>query len=122
MKTLIAILALAPACASADGLADVLARMDQSAQSFRSLSAKMHRVQFTAVLNESATMEGVLHFSRRSVETFLMCAERAKILESALRLRHFCISPRAAEPLQGRAPSIAIAARPQEDALLALIS
>jgi outer membrane lipoprotein-sorting protein len=38
--------------------------MDQSAQSFRSLSGSMHRVQFTAVLNESSAMDGTLRLRR----------------------------------------------------------
>jgi outer membrane lipoprotein-sorting protein len=51
-------------CVRAETLTDVLARMDQAAQSFRSLSGKMHRVQFTAVLNESSAMDGMLRLKR----------------------------------------------------------
>jgi outer membrane lipoprotein-sorting protein len=64
VKTLLSILALFSVCACAETLPDVLQRMDQSAQNFRSLSGKMHRVQFTAVLNESSTMDGALRLKR----------------------------------------------------------
>jgi len=51
---------LSAALAGAEPLADVLARMDQAAGEFHSLSAQMKRVQFTAVLSESSEMDGVL--------------------------------------------------------------
>jgi len=50
--------------AKAEPLTDVLARMDHAAAEFHSLSAKMKRVQFTAVLNESAEMEGTVRLRR----------------------------------------------------------
>jgi uroporphyrinogen-III synthase len=66
-------------------------------------------------------IEAVLHFSRRSAETFLGCAERSGLLEPALAARHFCISERAARPLRDRGALTEVAARPQEDALLRLL-
>ena len=60
----LAIFALLCTCVRAETLTDVLARMDQAAQSFRALSGKMHRVQFTAVLNESSAMDGMLRLKR----------------------------------------------------------
>lgn len=57
------------ACIHAESLADVLARMDRSAQTFRALSGKMHRVQFTAVLNESSTMDGTLRLKKANKTT-----------------------------------------------------
>ncbi len=56
-------------CVHAETLADVLARMDRSAQTFRSLTGKMHRVQFTAVLNESSAMDGTLRLKRANKST-----------------------------------------------------
>jgi outer membrane lipoprotein-sorting protein len=50
--------------ARAEPLADILARMDHAAQAFRALSANMKRVQFTAVINESNEMEGVVRLKR----------------------------------------------------------
>ena len=67
-------------------------------------------------------IDGVLHFSRRSAETFVHCAERAGIVSHALALLQLCISARAAEPLvRAGAANIRIAAQPDEDALVALI-
>jgi outer membrane lipoprotein-sorting protein len=64
VKTAISILMLAASLVRAEPLADILARMDQAAGSFRSLSAQMKRVQFTAVLSETSEMDGVLRLRR----------------------------------------------------------
>jgi outer membrane lipoprotein-sorting protein len=64
VKALLTIFALCSLGARAEPLADVLARMDRAAQDFRSLTAKMHRVQFTAVLSESSSMEGLMRLKR----------------------------------------------------------
>jgi outer membrane lipoprotein-sorting protein len=56
--------ALTSVSARGESLDAVLGRMDRSAQSFRSLTAKMHRLQFTAVLGESSTMEGTMRLKR----------------------------------------------------------
>jgi len=64
VKTAFTIVMLAAALAPAEPLADVLARMDQAAADFHSLSAQMKRVQFTAVLSETSEMEGVLRLRR----------------------------------------------------------
>ena len=45
-------------------MADVLARMDRSAAEFRSLSAVMKRVHYTAVLDETETMDGAVRLKR----------------------------------------------------------
>jgi len=50
--------------ARGEAVDDVLGRMDRSARSFHSLTAKMHRVQFTAVLSESSVMEGTMRLKR----------------------------------------------------------
>jgi outer membrane lipoprotein-sorting protein len=55
---------LSAALAPAEPLADILARMDRAAGEFRSLSAQMKRVQFTAVLSESSEMDGVVRLKR----------------------------------------------------------
>lgn len=62
-------------------------------------------------------LDGVLHFSLRSAEAFVACAEAAGLLDKALALFHYCLSPRVAGPLGGAA-NIRIAARPEEAALL----
>jgi len=68
-------------------------------------------------------VEGVMHFSRRTAEAYLAGARAADILEAALAVQHFCLSPRVAEPLHAAgAGYVAAAARPEEAALLALLS
>ena len=63
MKIALSILMFASVL-SAEPLVDVLSRMDRAAAEFRSLSARMKRVQFTAVLGESSEMEGELRLKR----------------------------------------------------------
>ena len=68
----------------------------------------------------SGAIDGVVHFSRRSVESYLACA--GEMLDRALAPVHFCLSARAAEPLkQAGATDIRVATHPDEAALLALV-
>jgi outer membrane lipoprotein-sorting protein len=65
VKTALTILLFAGAgLVAAEPLSDVLARMDRAAADFRSLSAGMKRVQFTAVLSESSEMDGAVRLRR----------------------------------------------------------
>jgi outer membrane lipoprotein-sorting protein len=64
LKALLPLLVFSSLLAHGEPLADVLARMDRSAAEFRSLTAKMKRVQFTAVLNESSQMDGSMQLKR----------------------------------------------------------
>ena len=65
-------------------------------------------------------IDGVLHFSRRSVEAFLACSRN--MLLQALAPVHFCLSERAAEPLRAAgAAQIRVAMHPDEASLLALL-
>lgn len=90
--------------------------------------AVVYRVVAAATLPPPAaaalrgTLDGVLHFSRRSAEAFLTAARNAGLLEAALtKPVHYCLSARVAEPLtQAGAAKVRIAARPDEAALLAL--
>lgn len=65
-------------------------------------------------------VDGVLHFSRRSAETYVAGASAAGVSEAALAVRHFCLSAQVAEPLVG-AHRVAIAARPEEAAVIGLL-
>jgi len=67
-------------------------------------------------------VDGVLHFSRHSAETFVRAAGNTGLLDAALaKPVHYCLSDQVAEPLrQAGAAKIRIAARPNEDALLEL--
>jgi len=72
-------------------------------------------------------LDGVLHFSRRTTEAYVACAQAADLLDKALAPLHFCLSARVAEPLVPLMPltqaaNIRTAARPDEAALLDLVS
>jgi uroporphyrinogen-III synthase len=67
-------------------------------------------------------LDGVLHYSRRSAETFLRCADAADLRGRALALTHFCLSPQVAAPLSAAgAAHVRVASRPDEEALLSLV-
>jgi len=68
-------------------------------------------------------IDAVLHFSKRSAENYLTSAGPAGIAEQALTVRHLCLSPQIAEPLiKAGAAHVAVAARPDEAALIDLVS
>jgi uroporphyrinogen-III synthase len=68
-------------------------------------------------------LDGVLHYSRRSAETFMRCAAAASLRARALALLHFCLSAQVAEPiLAAGAAHVRIASRPEEGVLLELIA
>jgi uroporphyrinogen-III synthase len=63
-----------------------------------------------------------LHYSRRSLEIALRLADQDGLGDALLLLHHACLSADVAEPLRRRdAASIAVAARSDEDGLLALL-
>jgi uroporphyrinogen-III synthase len=67
-------------------------------------------------------IDGVLHFSRRTAESYLACASGAGSLDRALAPFHYCLSPQVARPLmQAGAATLRVAARPDETALLDLV-
>jgi uroporphyrinogen-III synthase len=64
----------------------------------------------------------VLHFSRRTAETYFGCASAAGMSDKALAPVHYCLSQQVAEPLAAAgARAIRIADRPNEAALIDLI-
>jgi uroporphyrinogen-III synthase len=68
-------------------------------------------------------IDGVLHFSRRSAETYVNAARASGMLPAALKPAHFCLSAQVAEPLaQAGAAVIRVASRPDQAALIALIA
>jgi uroporphyrinogen-III synthase len=68
-------------------------------------------------------VNGVLHFSRRSVVIYLDCAKAAGILDSALWPFHYCLSQAVAEPLvTAGASRVIVAQSPEENALLELVA
>lgn len=67
-------------------------------------------------------VEAALHYSRRSVDLALGLAAGAGLGDAFVALRHLCLSGDCAEPLEARhADAVAVAGRPDEDALLALL-
>jgi uroporphyrinogen-III synthase len=69
----------------------------------------------------AGALDGVVHFSRRSVESYLDCAR--DLAGPALLPVHYCLSARAAEPLQAAGASrICVAARPDEAGMLAWVT
>ena len=52
------------ACARAESLADILARMDRAATEFKSVAAKMTRLSYTAVIDESSEAVGLMRLRR----------------------------------------------------------
>jgi uroporphyrinogen-III synthase len=69
-------------------------------------------------LNAGA-LDGVLHFSRRSVEALLAAANGAGLHAKVMALRHYCLSTQVAAGLEGA--TVHVAAHPDEQTLLALI-
>ncbi|MGE0260795.1 MAG: uroporphyrinogen-III synthase [Alphaproteobacteria bacterium] len=68
-------------------------------------------------------LDGVLHLSRRSAESYLACARRDGLLVRALLPKHYCLSAQVAEPLiAAGARKIAVAPRPDEAALIELLT
>jgi uroporphyrinogen-III synthase len=69
---------------------------------------------------EAGTVDGVLHFSRRSAESYLACGK--DIAAASLAPVHYCLSGRTAEPLQrAGAGRVDVASHPDERGLLALV-
>ena len=67
-------------------------------------------------------VDAVLHFSKRSAESYLAGAKAVRITPPALAVRHFCLSAPIAEPLRNAgAADVAIAKRPDEAAMIELI-
>jgi uroporphyrinogen-III synthase len=70
---------------------------------------------------EQGRVDGVLHFSRRSVESYIECGR--DLIGPALAPVHYCLSARAAEPLKlVGAARIVVAPKPDEASLLALVT
>lgn len=88
---------------------------------YRALAARRFEPQIAAALKDG-TIDGVLHYSRRSTAIFVACARDGGVAQAAATLRHFCLSARASEPLSEiEAARISIAARRDEQAILDLI-
>jgi uroporphyrinogen-III synthase len=87
---------------------------------YRAVTAQRLPPEAMSALSEG--IDGVLHYSRGSAEAYLEAARRSGALAGALRPAHLCLSSQAAEPLvQAGAPTIQVAPKPNEAALLGLL-
>ncbi len=81
---------------------------------------------FSAALNKALKankVDAVLHFSKRSAESYLAGARRAGVVAPALAVRHICLSSQIAEPLQtAGAAKVVVAKRPDEASMLELLA
>jgi uroporphyrinogen-III synthase len=70
----------------------------------------------------ASEIDGVLYFSRRTVEAYLSCAVGSALLDKALAPFHYCLSAQVARPLlQAGATAVRVAERPNEASLLELV-
>jgi uroporphyrinogen-III synthase len=88
---------------------------------YRTVEAAAFPAPVRAALAAGA-LDGVLHFSRRSAEAFVACAQAAGLRERALASAHYCLSAQVAKPLAAAgAGRIHVSPRPDEAALLDLL-
>jgi uroporphyrinogen-III synthase len=67
--------------------------------------------------------DAVLHFSKRSAESYLAGAEAAQVTAQALAIRHLCLSAQIAAPLEAAgATRVVVAKRPDEAAMIELVT
>ena len=94
----------------------------ETAVVYQANAAKEFAPDIAAALAQG-DIDGALHFSKRSTMIFVDCARAGGLLGAAARLKHFCLSARAAEPLLDTgAEQVFTAATPDESAMLDLIS
>src|SRR4051794_17823939 len=93
----------------------------QVAAVYRAAKAERFSLAAEAAL-AAGRLDGVLHYSKRSAQAYIDCAQAAGMLDRALRLRHCCLSAQVAKPLLAAgAADIRVAAWPDEAALVELI-
>jgi uroporphyrinogen-III synthase len=101
-------------------LADELAGLElRTIVVYRAVKLPTLPASVQAALSENR-LDGVLHFSLRSAEAYVACAQAAGLLDKALALFHFCLSPRVTGALAG-AEKVRVAEHPDEAALLELV-
>jgi len=93
----------------------------ETAVIYRALAAEKLPPHLTQALRET-TLDGALHYSRRSAATLLALAGQSGSVSAVANLAHYCLSAEMAAPLrEAGAGRVAVAARPDEASLLALI-
>jgi uroporphyrinogen-III synthase len=87
---------------------------------YRTVASPNLARELRAALNDG--VDGVLHYSRRSAQTFLVGAGTAGLLDAAVGLTHYCLSSEVAAPLRAAgAGAVKVAPRPDEAALIGLV-
>jgi uroporphyrinogen-III synthase len=70
----------------------------------------------------AGTVDAVLHYSARTAAAFVAAVTTAGVRDLSIQIQHLCLSTQVAAPLAAAgAKAVAIAAEPNEQALLALI-
>jgi uroporphyrinogen-III synthase len=112
--------------AAADRAADLEAELARCGVPVH--TAVVYRMAAATTLGPAAkalaarAVDAVLHYSRRSAETYLRCAGNDELGEAALLPRHLCLSHEVAAPLaRAGTRNIEIASGPDEAALLDLV-
>jgi uroporphyrinogen-III synthase len=112
--------------AGAERSGDLAAKL--GSRNFTVQTIVVYRAVAAARLPPAATdalaqsIDGVLHFSRRTAEAYVNAARGGGLLESALKPAHFCLSAQIAEPLaEAGASTVHVAQRPVEAALIELL-
>lgn len=89
---------------------------------YRAVAAEKLPPHLTEALREN-TLDGALHYSRRSVTTLLTFAAHSGARNAVTNLAHYCLSAEVAAPLREVGASrVAVAARPDEVSLISLLS
>ena len=72
---------------------------------------------------KTGKVDAVLHFSKRSAESYVTGATALGIETQALAVKHFCLSEQIAMPLKAAgAAQVTVSSRPEEMALIELLS
>ena len=88
---------------------------------YRAVAAPFSEALIDAL--KAGAAEAVLHFSKRSAESYLAGAEAAQVTAPALKVPHFCLSAQIAAPLRAAgAARVVIAKRPDEAAMIELVT
>ena len=88
---------------------------------YRAVAAEKLPPHLIQALREN-TLDGALHYSRRSATTLLALAGQAGAADALMKLAHYCFSEEVAAPLHKTgAGRVIVAPRPDEGSLLALI-
>jgi uroporphyrinogen-III synthase len=108
----------------AGDLAGALGRVGQAVETviaYRAVAVGDFDAELRAAIAGGA-IDAVLHYSARTASAFVAAAKAAGLSDSAMKIRHLCLSAQVARPLAASgAAAVIVAAAPNEEALLALV-